>query len=107
MEQSRGLATHNIMTVVMQEFQLDHVSVMDWLEAHIKEDVDRFLVNYARLPSWGEDIDRRLKMYVDGLGYWIRGNDCWSSEGQDILERRASKSRNLVGLRSDRPRKGS
>ena len=82
MEQSRGLATHNIMTVVMQEFQLDHVSVMDWLETHIKEDVDRFLVNYARLPSWGEDIDRRLKMYVNGLGYWVRGNDCWSSEGQ-------------------------
>jgi hypothetical protein len=55
---------------------------MNWLEAHIKEDVDRFLVDYARLPSWGEDIDRRLKIYIDGLGYWVRGNDCWSFEGQ-------------------------
>jgi Delta6-protoilludene synthase len=82
MEQSRGLATHNVVTVAMHEFKLDHTGAMDWLEDHIKEDVNRFLINYARLPSWGEDIDGRLKTYIDGLGYWVRGNDCWSFEGQ-------------------------
>lgn len=82
MEQSRGLATHNVVTIVMHEFDLDHAGAMDWLEAHNKEDVKLFLANYARLPSWGKDIDVRLKKYIDGLGYWVRGNDCWSFEGQ-------------------------
>jgi hypothetical protein len=82
MEQSRGLATHNIVTVAMHEFKLDHFGAMGWLETHIKEDVERFLVNYACLPSWGEDIDGRLKIYINGLGYWVRGNDSWSFEGQ-------------------------
>lgn len=81
MEQSRGLATHNIVTVVMNQFKLSHVGAMEWLATHIEEDVANFLESYARLPSWGEDIDRRVKLYVDGLGYWVRGNDCWSFEG--------------------------
>lgn len=82
MEQSRGLATHNLVTVVMHEIKLDHVGAMDWLEVHIKAVAKHFLENYARLPSWGEDIDGRLKRYIDGLGYWVRGNDAWSFESQ-------------------------
>jgi hypothetical protein len=65
----------------MHEFQLDHVGAMDWLEVYIKEIIRRFLSNREHLPSWGEDIDNRLKFYIDGLGYWVRGNDCWSFEG--------------------------
>jgi len=81
MEQSRGLAGHNIVTVLMHDFKLDHAGAMDWLEARAKEDVKQFLAEYACLPSWNEDIDRRLKQYIDGMGYWVRGSDCWSFEG--------------------------
>lgn len=108
MEQSRGLATHNIVTVAMHEFKVDHIGAMDWLEAHIKEDVRRFLANYARLPSWGEDIDRRLKTYIDGLGYWVRGNDSWSFEGQRYFGRQGleiQKSR-LVTLQPSKELEG-
>jgi len=82
MEEARGLGAHNIVTAVMHEFKLDHAGAMDWLEVHIKKDVEHFLADYACLPSWDEDIDRRLKQYIDGLGYWVRGNDCWSFEGE-------------------------
>lgn len=80
-EESSGQGCHNIVTVVMHEFQLDHAGAMDWLEVYITEIVYRFLSNRDHLPSWGKDIDARLQVYIDGLGYWVRGNDCWSFEG--------------------------
>ncbi|KAF9468696.1 hypothetical protein BDZ94DRAFT_1365201 [Collybia nuda] len=68
-EESLGLGCHNIVTVVMHQHQLDHNGAMNLLEIHITK---RFLENRERHP---------LQTYIDGLGYWVRGNDCWSFEG--------------------------
>ena len=80
MEQSRGFESHNVVTVVMHEYHLDHNGAMEWLETYLKEEESRFLENMKCLPSWGEDIDERVREYVAGMGYWVRGNDTWSKE---------------------------
>ena len=80
MEYSRGLETHNIVTVVMHERKLGYEGAMEWLATFVKQNVTQFLEDRKRLPSWGEDIDRQLKTYVDALGYSVRGYDSWSFE---------------------------
>jgi len=70
----------NVVTAVMHEYHLDHNSAMEWLETYLKEEESCFLENMKRLPSWGEDIDKRVEEYVAGMGYWVRRNDTWSKE---------------------------
>ncbi|KAF9002156.1 isoprenoid synthase domain-containing protein [Cyathus striatus] len=80
LEQARGLDGHNIISAIMFEHKLELQAALDWLGAFVEDLVKRFLANVSDLPSWGKDVDERLKVYVDGLGYWVRGNDCWCYE---------------------------
>ncbi|KDR78286.1 hypothetical protein GALMADRAFT_266794 [Galerina marginata CBS 339.88] len=81
-EISCGLANHNIITAIMHEYNLDLQSAFDCLDAYANEVVTRFLSDLDRVPCWGDDVDERVWMYVDGLGQWVRGNDDWSCEGK-------------------------
>ncbi|KAL0947618.1 hypothetical protein HGRIS_013708 [Hohenbuehelia grisea] len=81
-EQSKGEASHNFIVILMRELQVDIAGAMDWLSAHHKTLVDRFLVQMASLPSLGADLDQRVQQYVNGLGDIVRGNDCWSFESE-------------------------
>jgi hypothetical protein len=40
--------------------------------------VERFVEERAKLPSWGPEIDRDVKIYVEGLAAWIIGSLQWS-----------------------------
>lgn len=80
MEKSRGLELHNSVELIMNEQKVDVQSAIDWLERYAARVHDGFLDNVARLPSWGEDVDERVKVYVDGLAQWVRGNDDWTFE---------------------------
>jgi hypothetical protein len=80
MEKSRSLELHNSVELVMKEQNLSLQGAINWLESYASRVHDAFLVNLTKLPSWGEDVDRRLKVYVDGLGQWVRGNDDWTFE---------------------------
>jgi len=80
MEKARGLELHNSVELVMNEQKVDVQSAIDWLERYAARVHDGFLDNVTRLPSWGEDVDQRVKVYVDGLAQWVRGNDDWTFE---------------------------
>jgi len=43
-----------------------------------KQTIDTFVENQARVPSWGDDIDKDVKLYVNGLQEWIVGSLHWS-----------------------------
>lgn len=67
---------------MIREFNLDPEGAINWVEGYIKQDIDAFLAARDALPSWGDDVDDEVKKYVDGIGYWVRGMDCWSFESQ-------------------------
>ncbi|KAH9053669.1 isoprenoid synthase domain-containing protein [Lactarius vividus] len=68
-EQAAGHGGHNILTVVMNEKAWTLV-------------LSRFQAQYRMIPSWGPDLDRIVTAFVERLGHWIRGHDCWSFESE-------------------------
>jgi hypothetical protein len=40
--------------------------------------IDTFVENQARIPSWGDDIDKDVKAYVGGMREWFAGSLHWS-----------------------------
>jgi len=85
----------------MNELKLDVQGAMNWIECYALRILDSFLENVGKLPSWDENIDRRVKIYVDGLCQWIRGNNDWTFEcgryfGDRGLEIKQTRVMNLL-----------
>ncbi|PPQ69928.1 hypothetical protein CVT26_013253 [Gymnopilus dilepis] len=80
MEKARGLELHNSVALVMVEQNTDVQGAINWLEQYAAGVHAAFLDNVANMPSWGEDVDRRVKIYIDGIAQWVRGNDDWTFE---------------------------
>ncbi|KAF5329687.1 hypothetical protein D9619_008947 [Psilocybe cf. subviscida] len=103
-EAASGLAASNILTVIMKDFKLDLEAALEWLAAHCAETASRFLENLQKIPSWTQEVDEKVKIYVDGLGQWVRGNDDWSYEskryyGEQGLSIKATRALTLQGGR--------
>ncbi|KAJ6477498.1 terpenoid synthase [Mycena vulgaris] len=82
-EFASGDVAHNILTVVMHEFDIDLPSAVLRVENYHRDLVENFLAVFKELPRWGEtEIDRQVASYVHGLGNWVRANDAWSFESQ-------------------------
>jgi hypothetical protein len=43
-----------------------------------KQTMDTFIENLGRVPSWGDDIDKDVKLYVNGMQEWVVGSLHWS-----------------------------
>ncbi|EED81950.1 predicted protein [Postia placenta Mad-698-R] len=79
-EQATGDDRHNILTVVMQQFNTDLEGAIAWV-VNYHEDVEiKFLDGMKRLPSFGPTVDKELEEYVLALAIWPRTNDCWNFE---------------------------
>ncbi|PPQ98466.1 hypothetical protein CVT26_013867 [Gymnopilus dilepis] len=79
-EQATGDDRHNILTVVMHQFNVDLEGAMQWVVEYHKEVERRFLDGLKRVPSWGPKIDAQMEEYIYGLANWPRCNDCWNFE---------------------------
>jgi hypothetical protein len=79
-EQASGHGGHNIVTVVMNEKGVDLDGALAWLGEYHGEVLSKFQAQSRTLPSWGPAIDSDVETFVERLGYWIRGIDCWSLE---------------------------
>ncbi|KAI0306214.1 isoprenoid synthase domain-containing protein [Multifurca ochricompacta] len=79
-EQASGHGGHNIVTVVMNEKGVNLDSALKWLGDYHEEVLARFQAQHRMLPSWGPAVDRDVEIFVERLGYWIRGIDSWSLE---------------------------
>ena len=85
----------------MYEHGFDIQGAVDWLERYVAGVRADFLDNIANMPSWGEDVDRRVKIYIDGIAQWVRGNDDWTFEsgryfGNNGLEIRETRIVSLL-----------
>jgi len=78
--QSGGNVFHNSIELLMVEKQLELQAAINELERHAVAAVSAFVANRVNLPSWGEEIDRRVKVYADGIASFVRANDTWSFE---------------------------
>ena len=101
MEKSRGLELHNAVELVMHEQGLDIQGAIDWLERYLAGVHAGFLDNVAHMPSWGEDVDRRVNIYVNGIAQWVRGSDDWTFEsgryyGNEGLEVKKTRIMSLL-----------
>jgi hypothetical protein len=64
--------------VFMTNDGLDLQQAVDRIGDLCKQTIDSFVENQARVPSWGDDIDKDVKLYVNGLQEWIAGSLHWS-----------------------------
>ncbi|KAG2140118.1 isoprenoid synthase domain-containing protein [Suillus clintonianus] len=69
--------THNMISVLMCKRGLDLQDAVDYLGHLCKGSIQRFEDNRNNLPSWGEEVDRQVDIYVDGLQNWIVGSLHW------------------------------
>ncbi|KAH9957093.1 terpenoid synthase [Russula dissimulans] len=79
-EQAAGHGGHNIITVVMNEKNVELDSALKWVGDYHEQVLSRFQAQRHMLPSWGPDMDVVVNAFVERLAYWIRGHDCWSFE---------------------------
>nr|BBH51499.1 putative sesquiterpene synthase [Clitopilus sp.] len=101
MEQSKGIAGNNIVTVLMRNRNMSLQQASNYIGQHCETLMDRFVSSQVRLPSWGPVVDREVRLYIQGLGAWIKGNLDWSFETQRYFGpmHEEVKSTRLVTLR--------
>ncbi|KAK7043766.1 hypothetical protein VNI00_008378 [Paramarasmius palmivorus] len=81
-EQAKG-DTHNIVSIIMIQDNIAANDAIARVSRMHDELVHKFLRLCDDLPSRPESInDAMAKKYVDGLGNWIRANDCFSFESR-------------------------
>ncbi|KAG2031494.1 isoprenoid synthase domain-containing protein [Suillus americanus] len=77
-EQARGGAPwENIVAVLMHDRGLDLQGAIDYADKMCKDAIQRFESNRASLPSWGEEVDRQMAIYVEGMQNWMVGSLHW------------------------------
>ncbi|THU80222.1 terpenoid synthase [Dendrothele bispora CBS 962.96] len=96
-EQARG-DTHNMIVILMVYHGHSLQSAMDYVGDLCKQTIDGFNEN-KKITSWGEEVDKMVKAYVQGLQDWIVGSLHWSfmttryfgADGQQVKEKRHMK----------------
>jgi hypothetical protein len=81
-ELARGIAFHNIVSSIIQEHGLSIPAAMCWLDDFGKNRVKAFLDGVENLPSWGPEVDKNVRKYIERVGYLVRGADAWSYESE-------------------------
>ncbi|KZT69831.1 terpenoid synthase [Daedalea quercina L-15889] len=76
-EQSRG-DTHNMIPILMTHRNLTLQQAVDYVGDLCRDQISSFMENEKRIPSWGQDVDREVAVYVKGLRDWIVGSLHWS-----------------------------
>ncbi|KAJ7474144.1 hypothetical protein FB451DRAFT_1398142 [Mycena latifolia] len=80
--QARDDDGHNLVRIVMHQYNMNHQQAMNWISDLHDEIVDEFLALWESIPTFGGPLDREVRTYADGLGNWVRANDAWSFESQ-------------------------
>jgi hypothetical protein len=87
LERARGQDLHNIVTCVMYEKGLTLQEAIDWLGVWHEEEVVGGFRRAERevrelFHQWPDHVARQIEFYINGLGCWVRGSDCWHFEGE-------------------------
>ena len=108
LELSRGIAFHNIITSIIHEYHLDVPAAMKWLEKFGRQRVATFLNGIKEIPSWGPEIDGKVRKYIDDMGYLVRGTDAWCYESERYWGGRGKEIRTtrMVTIWPEKTREG-
>ena len=82
MEQAKGLGGNNIVTVLMNDNDIDVQTACDFVGEHFQTLMAKFVAVKQTLPSWGLSIDSGVAAYVQAMEHWVIGNLDWSFETQ-------------------------
>ncbi|KAJ3748509.1 terpenoid synthase [Lentinula detonsa] len=89
-EQARGDDAHNMVTIVMNSMCLNLDEALLWISNFHDILVDLFQETYSiirrELPIL--NTSDAAVSYIDGLGNWVRANDCWSFESERYFEQK-------------------
>ena len=55
---------------------------MNWARDYHAGLQAKYLAGLKILPSFGPQIDKDVKEYLDGIAMMVKGNVCWSFEGK-------------------------
>ncbi|TBU32549.1 terpenoid synthase [Dichomitus squalens] len=79
MEQARGIGGNNIVSVLMQERNIDLQAASDLIGQHFETLMNRFVESKARVPSFGSAaLDDAVFKYISAMEHWVIGNLEWS-----------------------------
>ncbi|KZS92156.1 terpenoid synthase [Sistotremastrum niveocremeum HHB9708] len=73
-------STHNSIAIAAHNFGFPIQEAIDWIAGRREGVARKFFEIRDEVPSWGADLDKQVAGYIDGLGYWIRGNFEWCLE---------------------------
>ncbi|KAG2052378.1 terpenoid synthase [Suillus hirtellus] len=76
-EQSDHNTNTNLITVLMHEQDLDLQGAVDYSGQLCKSAIQRFEDNRATLPSWGDEVDRQVAIYIQGMQDLVVGMLHW------------------------------
>lgn len=80
-EQTRG-ETRNMVVILMELHGMDVQEAVDHVADKCEALVKRFEAKKELVPSFGEDLDPLVAIYIEGLQHWIAGflNWCFETE---------------------------
>jgi len=70
--------SYNLVAVAMKELNLDVQGGIDYVGDRIKAEIDQFIAQKAKLPSWGPEIDRQVDAYARGIQNAVICSSVWS-----------------------------
>ena len=79
-EQAIGNPRHNVITIVMYQFDMDYDNAVTWVANYHDQVKAKFLDGLNRLPSFGSEADHQLSTYLHEIAHWARANASWNFE---------------------------
>ncbi|TFY71414.1 hypothetical protein EVG20_g1594 [Dentipellis fragilis] len=80
MEQAKGLAGNNFLTVLMETQNMTIQEASDYTGRQYQKLMDGFVADKAQLRSFGADVDKNVMTYIESMQHWPIGNLVWSFE---------------------------
>ena len=74
MEQANGHFANNLVTILMQENNIDLQSAFDLVGKKFAHLLQQFQSAQFQMPSFGKEVDEMVSKYLEGLTYWVSGN---------------------------------
>ncbi|KAJ7339877.1 isoprenoid synthase domain-containing protein [Mycena albidolilacea] len=91
-EQSAGLI-HNAIIVLMCDKEYSEAQAIEWATCIARDLISKFIVLANNIPQFDDPVDREARMYVDRIGYLIRGLWEWSFESHRYFGEHGSSVR--------------
>ena len=81
-EQAVGDDEHNIVTIIMQQYDLNVQDAINMAGNLSCEKMGRFYMLYQQVPRWVGPVDLEVQRLLDGMAQCVSGVMHWSYESQ-------------------------